>query len=383
MLAGLEGFVKAENDNVGFLKIQGLGELHFKNSSREGSRSYDSVLDFLFDESAFCPNIGQIYSASSPSTALAGDNITKVIVSTPSAKSGWYWDKLSADNAEDTEEICKAVAAGKLYSDNLPGWYWFIDGSGVCKVVIHWRCHPVYSQVENYLEYRMQQDSTDYETVLREYDLRFVDSAVSVFSFGLVSGGAVEGLEYEKKRDKKARYYLGIDTATTGDDYVTGVLLKELNEKYSTARIYRKRHETSEVHIYKLGEIIQEFEPEVVGIEVTGGVGRLYLEQLSKQFPRIKFEAINTTQDTKANMVAGVILTLEKEILSYPAKSPIVEELLSFRRQGKKLEAPPGKHDDTVMGLAFALQVSPFRNKERPGTLSHIFDIDIGSLLIH
>ncbi len=227
----------------------------------------------------------------------------------------------------------------------------------------------------------MQQDGTNWETVLREYDLTFVDSAVSVFSFDLVSRGAIEDLEYEKKRDRKAKYYLGIDTATMGDDYVSGVLLKEQNQKYSLSRLYRKRHETSEVHMFKLGEIIQEFEPESVGIEVTGGVGRLYLEQLSRQFPKIRFEAIHTTQDSKQTMIAGVILALEKEILNYPAKCPVVEELLSFRRQGKKLEASPGKHDDTIMGLAFALQVSPFRTEETQGTFAHVLDADIEELL--
>jgi hypothetical protein len=185
MLAGLADYVDPANDNVGYLKLAGLGEMYFKNSSKEGSRSYDSVQYFLFDESAFSENIESIYAASSPSSAMAGDNTTKLIVSTPSAKSGWYWSKLSENNGDiDIEQACKSVAGGELYRD-MVGAYWFVDEAGTVKLILHWRCHPIYSQKDDYLGYRKQQDSTDDEVVLREYDLRFIDSAVSVFSSDL------------------------------------------------------------------------------------------------------------------------------------------------------------------------------------------------------
>ncbi|MEM7555271.1 MAG: terminase family protein [Cyanobacteria bacterium P01_A01_bin.84] len=186
MLSGLDAYIKPDNDNVGYLKLRDKGDIYFRNSGKEGCRSYDSVLDFLFDEAAFCPNIQEIYAASSPSGALAGDLITKMIVSTPSAKSGWYWEKLSENNGGlDIEEICKDVADGKLYKD-IPGLYYFEDKAGTLKLVIHYSCHPVYNQRKDYLEYRMLQDGTDYETVEREYNLKFIDASVAVFSSDLV-----------------------------------------------------------------------------------------------------------------------------------------------------------------------------------------------------
>jgi hypothetical protein len=39
---------------------------------------------------------------------------------------------------------------------------------------------------------------------------------------------------------------------------------------------------------------------------------------------------------------------------------PLIDEMLSFRRKGTKLEAAPGKHDDTIMSTAFALAVTDF-----------------------
>ncbi|MFM6208936.1 terminase large subunit domain-containing protein, partial [Planktothrix sp.] len=51
MVLQLESFgIELSTDNVGLIKLKGLGEIYFKNSSKEGSRSYDSISDFLFDE---------------------------------------------------------------------------------------------------------------------------------------------------------------------------------------------------------------------------------------------------------------------------------------------------------------------------------------------
>jgi phage terminase large subunit-like protein len=356
MLAGLSNYVIPDSDNVGYLKLKSLGEIYFKNSSREGSRSYDSILDFLFDEAAFSDNIQQIYAASSPSGALAGDKVTKMIISTPSAKSGWYWEKLNENNnGIDIEQLCIDVADGKVHRD-IPGLYWFVDSVGTVKLIVHWTAHPVYSQNKNYLQYRLEQDGTDWETVSREYDLRFVDSAVSIFSADLIRKNAI-GV-FENKIDKNANYYCGLDTSTFGDDYTVFIILKFQDGKYSLVNLYRKRQQTSEYHIYQISELISQYKPKCIGIEVTGGVGQIYLEQLSKQCKDSSFEAIRTTGDSKPIMITTLVLALEKEILSYPANCCLVDELLSFRRKGKKLEASSGKHDDTLMALCFALAVA-------------------------
>jgi hypothetical protein len=364
MLSGLTEYVTPDSDNVGYLKLRTLGEIYFKNSSREGSRSYDSVLDFLFDEAAFSENISSIYAASSPSGALAGNKITKLIISTPSAKSGWYWDKLNENNGSvDIEQLCCDVAEGRVYKD-VPGLYWFIDDVGTVKLIVHWTAHPVYSQIPNYLQFRLEQDGTDLETVLREYDLRFLDSAVAVFTSDSVRQNSVGA--YEDEPDKNARYYAGLDTATTGTDYCVLTILKEVNGAYSLVSLYRKRYQTSEYHLYQIGEILKLFKPRITGIEVTGGVGQVYLEQLSRQFPGLTFQAIRTTGDSKPVMISTMVLALERQSLIYPANCPLVAEMLSFRREGKKLEAALGKHDDTVMSTAFGLAVSPFNQEKRP-----------------
>ena len=366
LLSGLSDYIVPDSDNVGYLKLKNLGEIYFKNSSREGSRSYDSVIDFLFDEAAFSENIDQIYAASSPSSAMSGDKITKLIVSTPSAKSGWYWNKLNENNeGRDIEEICNRVASGDLYNE-IPGLYWFEDSQGTLKLIVHWSVHPVYQQIPNYLEYRLKQDGTDLETVMREYDLKFVDSAVSVFAIDLIRENSTGN--YEQTRDDNADYYCGLDTSTMGSDYTVFSVIKHdlKTDKYLLVHLYRKRQETSASHIYQISKLIELYKPISVGIETTGGVGNIYLEELSKNNYTIKFENIKTTRDTKTTMVGALILSLEKKKFNYPDNSVLVEEMLSYRRIGAKFEAASGKHDDAIMSVSFALTVSPFLKERKP-----------------
>jgi hypothetical protein len=356
MLNSIPEYAVPDSDNVGYLKIKNGGDIYFKNSSREGSRSLDSATGMLFDESAFVDNIAQIYAASSPSSALS-KNVQKFIVSTPSAKSGWYWDKINENNGNiDIEQLAVDVSEGKVYKE-VPGVYWFIDKANCCKLILHWLAHPIYSKFDDYLAYRLEQDGTDNETVQREYNLRFVDSAVAVFSSDLIRRNAI-GIS-DETIDKDAEYYCGLDTATTGNDYCTFPILKYKNNRLSLVYLYRKRQQTSEYHLYQIGELIRKFKPKKVGVEVTGGVGQVYLENLIKEFKDIDIEAIRTTGDSKPVMISNMVLALEKEQLIYPPNSPLIDEMLSFRREGKKLEAAPGKHDDVVMGVAFAITISP------------------------
>lgn len=69
---------------------------------------------------------------------------------------------------------------------------------------------------------------------------------------------------------------------------------------------------------------------------------------------------IKTTGESQLAMIDRLLLALEKEKVIFPRNLPIYEELLMFRRDGKKLSAPSGKHDDCVMTLAFALSLCNF-----------------------
>ena len=82
---------------------------------------------------------------------------------------------------------------------------------------------------------------------------------------------------------------------------------------------------------------------------------------------------VHTSQDSKSAMIERLSLALEKQILNIPKTSPIVNELLSFRRVNKRLEASPGAHDDTVMALAVALSQTEFRIQKPKLNIPRVF----------
>ena len=343
---------KYEIDNVSHQKWAGLGEIYLKASGGEGSRGYDSVSGFLFDEAAFTKNIESIYSASSASSAMVGDEVSKVILSTPSAKNGWYWEMLGKDNDCDVEEVCQAVVNG-----DLPPFHHWVDKSGTtCKVVIHWKCHPIYSQRPDYLEYRQRTDNCTLEKILREYNLAFVNTEESVFAGDIIRLNATGFTE--EKRDLSSKYYIGIDTAHMGADYYVAWILKEVGEEYHSVKWYRARGKTKDYNIARTTDLIQEFKPVRIGVESNSG-GQAYLEDLIKLNPSREIIGLHTSQDSKIAMIDRMILAMERKKFVYPKESPIYDEMLQFVRKGNKLGAADNAHDDCVMAAAIALAVTP------------------------
>ena len=338
-----------ESDNLGYMKVKNGGEIHFKNSSKEGSRSLDSVSDFLFDESAFSDNIKDIYNASSASSAMV-KNGCKILVSTPNIKSGFFWDMLNNNNPLDVENAILEIKNGLT----KPFHYW-LDSNKFCKVLIHWKAHPIYSQNPNYLEYRKLQDGTDFETVSREYDLTFVNSSESVFN-----AIDVKNCLQDIDKSKRYLYYFGIDTATTGNDFTVCQVLgyDYFSDSFNVVETYRKNKESFEYHLYQISELMSFYKPENVGVEITGGVGQLYLEQLLKLHPSQQITPIKTSNESKHLMINRLKLLIEKAKIKFNKNDFIVNELLSFKRTGNKLEASQGKHDDIIMATAFSLAVS-------------------------
>jgi phage terminase large subunit-like protein len=359
MIEGLGEYIKLENDSVSYIKIKNGGDIYLKNSSREGTRSLDSITSQTYDESAFIENIEAIYGASNASSALV-ENCSKILLSTPSLKSGFYWQRLSENNSEDIEKLCELVASGELFTD-FPGFYYFQDNKGVLKVIIHWLCHPVFSEIDKtyqggYLQYRIDNDNISEEIAQREYNLKFIDSSMSYFSSDLVRSN-IESVNNEIDND--SFIFMGIDAAGSGDDYAVCTVLKYQNDgSFYLIDLYRKRHQSSEYHLYHIGELINKYNPVMVGVETTGGTGQVWLEELSKNHYDIKFRKIVTSQETKIAMLDRFKLILESQKFKFSGNSPLVDELLNFRRVGKHLEASSGHHDDIIMSVSFALTVA-------------------------
>lgn len=373
MADSLSAFVELENDSLTDLKIKGGGRILFKNASPNGVRGLESVSDILFDEAAFVDGIERIYQSAIPSTEMVGDKAKIIILSTPNGRSGFYWDLLASCNADvDVEDVCQQVKA----SNTNPVQYWTAD-NGWCKFVVHWLAHPIYSQIPDYLEQIKIKKQLSKSAVEQEYNLNFCESETNVFPANLVKLAAIGNYQ---DYVKGAKYYIGVDASTIGEDYTVAIVLKSTEEiltvripfqhdtglrtiectKLELVAIYRQRKHSMDYNLAQISSLIAKYAPFKVAIEVTGGTGQIYLESLIKLHTGIPFEPIKTSRDSKALMIDRVLLALEKQVLTLPTDCPVVSELIAFRRNGLKLEAPSSSHDDCVMSLAFAVAVTPF-----------------------
>ncbi|MGL4883253.1 MAG: hypothetical protein ACRC8K_19660 [Waterburya sp.] len=345
-------YIKTETDSLTDIQIKNGGRILFRNSTPNGARGLESVSDILYDESAFVDEIEEIYKSSIPCTTVVGDEARIIILSTPNGQSGWYWDKLSLNNGDrDVLQICQQIRTGEIE----PFQYW-IDSNGWCKFILHWLGHPQFSlKKETYLQDIKSRFELPEEVIEQEYNLSFVDSQSLVFSSEIIRQSATG--EW-KNPQEQGIYYFGIDTSLLGNDYTVCTILQEIEDRYHLVKMYRQRKKTHEYNIFEIGNLIELYNPIRVGIEVNSS-GQIYYEQLSSQHFNTDFEAIKTTASSKPTMINRLTLALERQQLIIPNDKAVIEEFLSFRQNGSRLEAIEGKHDDIIMSLAFAILVAP------------------------
>ena len=346
--------INLQTKNLTDLVLEGGGRILFRPSTPNGVRGLESVSMLVFDEAAFVPSIDLLYTAALPATEMCGEDARIVLMSTPWGRTGFFYERLNSNNGSfDLLE-----EAEKVRAPDSNGWLSWIDTAGWAKALIHWRAHPVYSSDPNYIEtIKLRKQLTD-TTARQEYDLEFENSEQNVFPSEYVrrcSGGSYEAPCPE------GTYYISVDTSTTGGDYTVALVGRYERGKIRVVDMYRKRRMTLDYNLLKIGELIESYRPITVGIE-RNGVGQVFVEQLTKRYPGVRVEGLLTTRESKSEMVTRILYCLEQEAVSYPP-SAIVDELMAFRRDGMKLEAPPGQHDDTVMSLGFLLTISPVRRR--------------------
>lgn len=346
------GMIRLLTKNLTDLCIEGGGRILFRPSTPNGVRGLESVSMLVFDEAAFVPSIDLLYTAALPATEMCGDEARIVLMSTPWGRSGFFFERLNSNNGS----IDLLEEAKKVRSPGSSGWHQWIDTAGWAKVLIHWRAHPIYSADPDYINtIKTRKQLTD-TTARQEYDLEFESSEQNVFPAEYVrkcSSGSYEAPSAE------GSYYIAVDTSTVGGDYTVALVGRYEKGSVRIVEMYRKRKMTLDYHLLKIGELIDAYKPITVGIE-RNGVGQVFVEQLTRLHPGVRVEGLVTSRESKSEYVTRILWCLEKECVSYPP-SVLVDELMCFRRDGTKLEAPPGQHDDTVMALGFLLTISPVK----------------------
>jgi hypothetical protein len=367
MVGGLSKYITNLSDSLKYFKIKGGGDIHFMNASKEGSRSIDSVSDFMYDEAAFVDNIETIVAGSGASSAMVGEESTQVVLSTPNTKYGWFYNQFAEGN-EVGFNFDKTVA--DVVEQKLPSFFVWDGTDGSKKVVIHWRAHPVYRLREDYVEYRRKLDGTSEEKARREYDLKFQNSEITVFAYEHVAQCMV-GI-YEADRDPSATYYMGIDTAGVGQNYTVGLMLKEFKvpnpaapgtglmlNAYKVVADYRQSKKRHAGDVIGLSKLVRTYLPRRIGVETFDGTGSIMAQKLIQLFPEIEIIMINSVDAAKAIQVVTLDVALEESRYLYPPGF-LADELTVYSLIDGKFGAPTGYNDDGVSASLMGLTVAPF-----------------------
>lgn len=334
-------------DNKSELELPNGSRLMFLPSTDKGARSLESVTDILIDEAGFNPKIELLYSSSTASQAMAGENARLMIASTmpPAGQLSWFWQTFTSDCPEDVN-IVERIRS--LQTGEKPGGFdYWIDNAGWCKILLHWRAHPIFRQDPNYLENTRIANKLTEEQLGREYDLRIPESGASLFSATAVKDAA-RGAWSAPASGR--RYVVGVDPNFAGTDYFVAIVLDITEEIHSIVHEYAENRRTVEYSITQVCGILDRYRPELLAVETNSG-GAIVRENLCKIRPNFRIEGFTTTRASKMVGTDRVAIRLEHRKLIYPPDWKGIEELTNFSAASR--EAVYG-HDDRVMALTIA-----------------------------
>lgn len=362
-----------ESESKKKLQPSSGGKIFFRPSNDNSGRSLESVSDILFDESAFVANINEIYSSATPSQEMVGDDARTWIVSTMSeeGKLGWFWQLFDADNGNvDAERIVARVREG--WGDGFEYW---IDKSGWVKAIVHWRAHPIYSLIPNYLAKTKQDKKLTEEKLQREYNLGLPTAGGSLFQDGMIDAYAIGAWA----SPRTGRYYLaGLDPNFGGSDNYELQIWDITERPYSLVAEYRDNRHSPTHHQNQSLALLDKYKPVLTAVETNAG-GLVILENLSQQRPNYRFEAVKTSAATKIPNTDRIAFAQEHGDVIYPPDWAGLEEMRRFLAADRA--AQQGHTDDAIMGwaaawawLEVALSLRVKRNYSVGGTMNSAAD---------
>lgn len=357
MPSAVDGF-RFSTNAVTDLRVAGGGNLIFAPSTDNAVRSLESTHDLLFDEASFVPNIEEIYSSATPSQEMVGDAARTYVISTisPEGKLSWFWrDMLAGSNGNiDVEERLARAKEG------VEPFQWWIDENGWAKVIIHWKIHPIYSLISDYLEKTRREKKLTEEKLQREYNLGLPDKGGSLFQANLISKQA----QGSWKPPANGRKYLaGLDPNFGGSDFFTLQIWDITERPYQLVRQYRSNSgATVAYHEAFVKIILKQYKPVITAVEINTG-GKIVLENLIRDCSDLRFEAVLTSTASKPVNTDRIAVALESLDVIYPpdwegcsehqsASGEMVSgELYNFSALSR---AATVGNDDTVMAWAIA-----------------------------
>jgi hypothetical protein len=362
------------NTNTTELRLENGGVLYFKPLTYDSGRGIGSVQDVLLDEASFYsnPSLSEIQAAITPTTAMVEDS-TIFVVSTPNGVNNDYYTQLTSNNPGidilGTIEGMRAKELDPYQAIVIPS-----DGTyrESLKVIIHWSAHPLYGSKPNFLEQKAKERNMSLESVEQEYDLSFLVDNTSYFEFEKLKRCLYTDCvrknnlytDHDVHFDHKYHHFrsthcMFVDPSGSGKDYFTALVFDVrdpvrwilVDHYYVQGNAVDK-----DTHIECLAELCKKYT--VAGIIYEdNGVGSLIEVSLT---PKLKQNKLNpfiyahtTTSKTKEANLEKLKHNFEQGRFVIYGDCPFWEEARSFIRKGARLQAAPGKTDDSVLAMSF------------------------------
>jgi hypothetical protein len=345
------GQVRLKIDNTERIQPDNGAQVFYRTSNKDAGRGLESIHDLFFDEAAFPQDIEKLYGAASPSQSMVGSDASTIIVSTPNGKSGFFWRMLQQGNPEKTDvvQICKDVRDGELYSDGIPGFYYFVTETNWVKIFIHYTAHPIYGSDPNYLARVQDELQIDNETLQREFNLTFEDGSNQVFRTDHVDN-ALCGRWLPAYPNR--RYILAVDCALGGQNYFCAGILDVTEPQAKLVAWFRDNYKTSDYYILKTLELWDDYRPKETVVETNNG-GQIYIDDFILNRPSGIFEGVYTGPRSKPVHIGRLNLLLERTMLALPPEPIIRDEFRNFQRNADgSMGGANGFNDDIVLMLS-------------------------------
>jgi hypothetical protein len=355
--------IKLETQNLTDLVFSGGGRILFRPSSPHAVRGIDSLTVCFLDEAAFLDDLllESIWLAAIPAMEMVGKDARIILQSTPFGRAGFFFNRFIANNGnKDVFEEIDSVREG-----GSNGYKFWVDENGWGKHLIHWRAHPIYGSDNNYIENICKVKQISESSARQEYDLEFSTTELNIFPAEIVHA-CISGT-WEAPNSKHP-HYIACDCSTTGNDYTVAIVFKFVDNILHVVHMYRQRKRTLDYNIDSISKLIREYQPIAVAVE-RNGVGAVFIEQLVKANPQVRIDPFLTTRESKRESMTRLLFALENRLVKFPA-CVIADELKAFQRNGSKMEAGTGFHDDTVISLAAGVSISPIKFNESKFDLS-------------
>lgn len=320
----------------------GGGNIKCRPSTINSLRGLESMWDIFVDEAAFIDDIEEIYASSIPSQSMveASGNAATIICSTMSeeGKASWFWRLMDSNNGDlDAFEIVQHVKTGML-----PPFFWWVDLKGWCKIIVHWKAHPIYSKTPNFLAEIKQKTMMSDAQVEREYNLGIPEAGGLLFNLDYIELYCYG--EWETVQPGGA-YLFTIDPNFGGEDFFCLLIWRYDGKPYRLVCEFAEQNRSVKTYcIPQVQKLAGIFHPKVIAIETNSG-GTVIAETLAENCPDAEIIEINTNKTSKRVMTDRTAFMFEGGDFIIPPDWVGIKEMGQFsllERQAIK------GHDDRI-----------------------------------